>query len=32
MLMDRRVWVYAITFAACYTVMKFMVPWHAIIS
>lgn len=29
-IMDRRVWVYAVCFAAAYTVMKFGVPWHSI--
>lgn len=32
MLLDRRVWIYAIAFAGFYAVMKFAVPWHAILS
>jgi hypothetical protein len=32
MLMDRRVWIYAVAFAALYAVMKFVVPWHDIVS
>ena len=31
-LMDRRVWIYAVIFAASYATMKFLVPWHVILS
>jgi hypothetical protein len=31
-LTDRRVWAYALVFAAFYAVMKFAVPWHLIVS
>ena len=30
MVIDRRVWVYAIVFAILYGIMKFVVPWHVL--
>ena len=32
MVFTRSVWIYAVAFAAVYAVMKFVVPWHAIVS
>lgn len=29
---DKRVWAYAVFFAGFYAVMKFVVPWHLIVS